>query len=208
MKCDPKYIEYMHNFLDEDLILDQEKELRTHLQHCSDCQKHFHELKKTIALVQSTSHIHSPFDFTAKVMQRLPQEKKVVKVKRWLKIHPLLTAAAVFFILMLGSITTMWNEDQQLAVSKQSNLLIEENTVIVPEGTIVDGDLVVRNGDIKIEGEVRGDLTLINGDKYLASAGAVTGEIHEIDQMFEWIWYHLKKGIKETVSFFNTSESK
>ncbi len=208
MKCDPKYIEYMHNYLDEDLTSEQEKELRIHLQQCSDCQKHFHEIKKAIALVQSTSHIQAPVDFTAKVMQRLPQEKKAVQVKRWFKVHPLLTAAAVFFILMFGSIATMWSEDQQLAVSTQSNLRIEENTVIVPEGTIVEGDLVVRNGDIKIEGEVRGDLTLINGNKYLASAGNVTGEIYEIDQIFEWVWYHMKKSVKETLTLLNNSDDR
>jgi anti-sigma factor RsiW len=205
MKCDQKYIEYMHDYLDEDLTFEHEKELREHLSQCSECQQHFHELKKAIALVQSTSHIQAPFDFTVKVMQKLPQEKKVVQVKRWLRVHPLFTAAAVFFVLMYGSLLTMWSEDQELAVSKQPNLRIEGNTVIVPEGTTIQGDLVVKNGDLKITGEVRGNVTIINGERYLASAGSVTGEINEIDQMFEWIWYHIKKGVKESLSLFDSS---
>jgi anti-sigma factor RsiW len=205
MKCDQKFIEYMHDYLDEDLASEHEKELREHLIQCSECQQHFHELKKAIALVQSTSHMQAPLDFTASVMQNLPQEKKLVQVKRWLRVHPLFTAAAVFFVLMFGSLFTMWSEDQELAVSKQPNLRIEKNTVIVPEGTIIQGDLVVKNGNVQIEGEVRGNVTVINGERYLASAGSVTGEINEIDQMFEWIWYHIKKGMKESLSLFDSS---
>jgi anti-sigma factor RsiW len=203
MKCDTRFIEYMHDYLDGDLTTEHEKVLRDHLLHCSECQQHFHELKKTIALVQSTSHIQAPEDFTAKVMQRLPEEKKMVRVKRWMKVHPLITAAAVFFVLMFGSIFSVWNEDQDLEVSKQPNIRVEGHTVIVPEGEIVEGDLIVRNGDIKIEGEVKGNVTVINGNQYLASAGNVTGEIEEIDQMFEWILYQIKKGVKETTEFFN-----
>jgi anti-sigma factor RsiW len=205
MNCNSKYVEYMHDYLDEDLSKDHEKELREHLTDCQDCQQHFHELKKTLALVQSTSHIQAPSSFTEKLMDRLPQEKKMVKVKRWLKVHPLFTAAAVFSFLMLGSLFTMWSGDQELVVSKHPNLRIEENTVIVPKGTVIDGDLVVKNGDVKIEGEIRGNVTVINGDQYLASAGTVTGKVEEIDQMFEWIWHHIKKGVKETVSVFSSS---
>lgn len=208
MKCEPKYIEYMHDYLDEDLIAEHERELRDHLVQCSDCQQHFHELKKTIALVQSTSHIQAPSDFTAKVMQSLPQEKKIVQVKRWMRIHPLVTAAAVFVVLMFGGMYQMWNEDHELAVSKQPNIRIEDNTVIVPEGKVVEGDLLVRNGDIRIEGEVQGNVTVINGKQYLASAGNVTGEIKEIDQMFEWMWFHIKQGMKDTTEFFKGSSDK
>jgi anti-sigma factor RsiW len=198
----------MHDYLDEDITTDNEIELRDHLYHCSECQKHFHELKKAIALVQSTSHIHAPTDFTSKVMAKLPQEKKTVRVKRWMSVHPLVTAAAVFFVLMTGSIFSNWTEDQKLAVSKQENIRIEDNTVIVPAGKIVEGDLVVRNGDLKIEGEVRGNVTVINGSQYLASAGSVSGDIEEIDQMFEWMWFHIKQGVKDALSFIDRSKEK
>lgn len=73
---------------------------------------------------------------------------------------------------------------------------MENDTVIVPEGEVVEGDLVVKNGDLRIEGQVDGNVTIINGDKYMASAGNVTGDIDEIDEVFEWIWYKMKEGGK------------
>ena len=51
---------------------------------------------------------------------------------------------------------------------------------------------MLKNGDIKVEGKVNGNITVINGDNYLAGAGEVTGNIEEIDQLFEWIWFHTK----------------
>lgn len=196
MNCSQTYVELMHKFLDEDINAQEEKQLRNHLNECQECQSHFQELKKAIAFVQSTTHIQAPLKFTENVMAKLPKEKPTVAYSRWFKDHPMLTAAAVFIILMMGSVFSTWNSNTQLSVSKQSNLEIDGQTVIVPKGEVVEGDVIVRNGDLKIEGEVRGDVTVINGDQYLASAGRVTGEIEEIDEFFGWLWYNTK-------SFFN-----
>ena len=51
--------------------------------------------------------------------------------------------------------------------------------MIIPEGEVVKGDVTVRNGKLIIEGEVDGNVTVINGEKYMASAGKVTGDIEE-----------------------------
>jgi cytoskeletal protein CcmA (bactofilin family) len=79
--------------------------------------------------------------------------------------------------------------------------------VVVPQGKVVEGDVVVKNGNLRVEGEVNGNVTVINGtvingEKYLASAGQVTGEIEEINQVFEWIWFTMKDGFKEVVGVF------
>lgn len=192
MKCSQTYVELMHKFLDQEIATEEEKQLRRHLQECTSCHSHFQELKKAIALVQSTTHIQAPLNFTANVMARLPKEKTTVTYGRWFKDHPMLVAAAVFVILMTGSVFSTWSSNNQLSVSKQSNLQVQGHTVIVPEGEVVEGNVIVRNGDLKIEGEVKGDVVVINGDKYLASAGNVTGNIEEIDQFYGWMWYNIK----------------
>jgi anti-sigma factor RsiW len=201
--CPEQIIELMHEYLDDEITPDQERILREHLQSCKECETIFNELKKTIAFVKSISHMQVPDDFTANVLSRLPKEKRKIWMQRWLKNHPMLAAASLFFILMMGSVFSTWNQDREFSVSKQKNLVVKNNTVIVPEGETVKGDVIVRNGKLQIEGEVQGDVTVINGEKYLASAGHVTGQIEEVNEVFDWIWYHIKKTTQDVVQIFD-----
>ncbi len=193
----------MHDYLDEEIEPEQEATLMEHLKSCDDCRKHFHELEKSIALVKSISHVQAPDDFTQKVMMNLPREKKKVSMGRWFSRHPVLTAASVFIIFMSASFFSMWNGEDNFSVTKNPKLVIENNTAIVPEGETIEGDIVVKNGNIRIEGKVDGDVTVINGEivngeKYMASVGQVTGDIEEINEVFEWLWYQMKKIIKSS----------
>ena len=200
--CPEQIIELMHEYLDEEITPEHERTLREHLQSCKDCEAIFNELKKTIAFVKSVSYMQAPDDFTANVLARLPKEKRKIWMQRWVKNHPMLAAASLFLILMMGSLFSTWNEDREFSVTKQKNLVVQNNTVIVPKGETVKGDVIVRNGKLKIEGEVQGDVTVINGEKYLASAGHVTGQIDEVNEVFDWIWYHIKKTTHDVVQIF------
>ncbi|SMQ60453.1 Transmembrane transcriptional regulator (anti-sigma factor RsiW) [Bacillus sp. OV166] len=200
--CPEQIIELMHEYLDEEITPDQERILREHLQNCKECEAIFNELNKTIAFVKSVSHMQVPDDFTANVLSRLPKEKRKIWMQRWLKNHPMLAAASLFLILMMGSVFSTWNQEREFSVSKQKNLVVKNNTVIVPKGETVKGDVIVRNGTLEIEGEVQGDVTVINGEKYLASAGHVTGQIEEVNEVFDWIWYHIKRTAQDVVQIF------
>ena len=202
MKCSEEIVELMHEYLDAELDPKDEATLREHLQSCKDCELLFNELKRTVALVIGTSRMEAPENFTENVMSRLPKEKKNVGAQRWLRNHPFLAAASLFLVLMLGSLFSTWNQERELSVSKQENLVIQNNTVIVPEGEVVEGDVVVRNGNLKIEGEVKGNVTIINGERYLASAGHVTGQIEEVNAIFDWIWFQMKKGATDVINLF------
>jgi len=206
MNCSTNMIIYMHEYLDEEIEETHLKELQEHLNQCEACATHFHELKKTIALVQSTSHIQAPANFTENVLARLPKEQKQARLKRWLRHHPVLAAASLFFIFMASSLFSNWNQDHQFSVSKKPNIIVENNTAIVPKGEVVKGDIIVRNGDIKIEGQVEGNVTVINGKNYMASASQVTGEIKEIDEVFEWMWYHIKNPVNEFINMFKDTD--
>lgn len=201
--CPEQIIELMHEYLDEEIDPADEVVLREHLQGCKECEILFNELEKSIAFVKSLSHMQAPADFTANVLARLPKEKKQVLMGRWLKNHPILSAASLFIVLMTGSLLSTWNQEREFSVSKQENLVVKNNTVIVPEGEVVKGDVIVRNGTLRIEGEIQGDATVINGEKYLASAGHVTGEIEEVNEVFDWIWYHMKKTTKDVIHVFD-----
>ncbi|AXI07687.1 anti-sigma factor [Oceanobacillus zhaokaii] len=202
MNAHSESIALMHKYLDGDLNKAEEQQLKGHLEGCEDCQAHLRDLKRTIALLQSSEHIEAPPSFAEKVMNNLPKEKKRMKYKRWVKSHPIIVAAAVFFIFMLGGMFTDWNQDSQLVVSKQENLIIQGDTVIVPEGVVVEGDLLVKNGNLVIEGVIDGDVTIVNGELVesksldgeglMASVGEINGELKTVNRMFEWLWYQIK----------------
>jgi anti-sigma factor RsiW len=206
LKCPNEIIELMHAFLDGEIESEQEQHLREHLHTCKECEVLFSEFNKAIAFVRSSAHVQVSDDFTNKIMERLPKEKKRARMGRLLQRHPFLVAASVFFVLMMTSLISSWNQDHQFAVSEQKNLIVKNHTVIVPKGEVVKGDVLVQNGKLRIEGEVKGNVTVINGEQYTASAGRVTGDIKEVNQIFDWIWYHLKKTSKDIFHLFNGNE--
>lgn len=181
----------MHEYLDGDISRDHEHELKKHLQTCEPCRHHMHELSDTIAFVKSAAIITAPPHLENQIMSNLPKRTNTISVQKWFRRHPVLVAAAVFCILMSAALVSSFTSDTQFSVSNQGNVIVEGKTVIVPAGQTVKGDIIVRNGDIRVDGEVDGNVTVING-KYMASTSVVTGEIDEINQAFEWLWFKMK----------------
>ena len=70
----------------------------------------------------------------------------------------------------------------------------------MPEGATVDGDLVVENGEAVVNGEIRGNLTVIDGSVNMASTAKVIGEAREINQALDWIWYKLRSTVIDLAS--------
>lgn len=205
MECHD-HIKLMHDYLDRDLTMENESILRNHLERCEQCQRHFHELSRTITLIQSTEQVKAPVNFTEKVMNKLPKEKKHMKYKRWFKSHPILTAAAMLFLFFMGSLFSSWTENSELVVSKQEDIIIEGDTVIVPEHVTVMGDLFVKNGDLKIKGTVDGNVTLVNGNLIYENGIAssfenINGDLKQIDQVFKWMWYEVTKFLEGVFDF-------
>ncbi|MFJ8063646.1 zf-HC2 domain-containing protein [Psychrobacillus sp. NPDC096426] len=206
--CPERIVHYMHEYLDGEISREHELELKSHLQSCVGCQAHMHELSDVVAFVKGAAHVEAPTNFSQAVMARLPKEKSHAGVSRWLRRHPILTAAALFLLFMSSALFSNFNEQQQFSFTKQENVVVEGETVIIPEGQVVKGDLVVRNGDVRIDGELDGNLTIINGSKYMASTAVITGKTEEINEVFDWLWFHIKGGAKEVVLFFEKEETK
>lgn len=194
----------MHAYLDGDIRHDDEQLLIKHLAECPSCQKLMDDLTDALEFIEQAEPIQAPVGFVDQVMARLPSEKsKQAGIPKWFRRHPLLAAVAIFFILMSASVFSGYGNDQQFSVTQQPNLIVEGETVIVPKGEIVKGDIIVKNGELRIEGEVDGNVTVIRGSKYMASTAVITGTSEEVDQAFDWLWYKIKKTVKDV---FNTSE--
>lgn len=205
--CPEHFVHLMHEYLDGEISREHELELKSHLQTCKECQAHMHELSDVVAFVKGAARVEEPTNFTNSVMARLPKEKSHAGVSRWFRHHPIITAAALFILFMSSALFSNFNEEQQFSFTKQENVVVEGETVIIPEGQVVKGDLVVRNGDVRIDGELDGNLTIINGSKYMASTAVITGKTEEIDKVFDWLWFKIKDSTKEVVSFFESTDS-
>ncbi|WP_096186316.1 anti-sigma factor family protein [Evansella halocellulosilytica] len=206
MACKKEKQEQIHKYLDEEMTLLEKKQFESHIVKCKECEKSLRELRKTVAIIQSASHIEAPTGFTANVMNQLPKQSKSDKWKTWMRRHPIVLTAAVFFLVFVVSISSIWNDGpKEISVQGDGHFIVDEDrgVVIIPEGETINGNLVVRNGDIEINGRVQGDITVINGERYMASAGQVAGDIQEINRMFDWMWFQTKSFFSEVIGFVN-----
>lgn len=197
MACSKEMSELLHRVFDGDASEGERHELKEHVNTCSSCRIHYQELRETVGLLSGLGEEEVPSYFTEKVISRLPDRKKTSPATHWFKSHPFMVAAACFLIMMAGYIMSLWHQNSFQADVQgkgQENLVYaENNTVIVPKGKTIKGDLIIKDGNVKIEGKVDGDVVLINSDSLLASAGHVSGKIEEVDQILGWIWYHIKQ---------------
>lgn len=100
---------------------------------------------------------------------------------------------------MLFSAWNFWNQNNEMVV-KGNNLdqiVIEGNTVIVPEGKSIAGDLTIENGTAQVYGDVNGNLTVIDGQLYQASTAHISGQVKSIDQALDWFWYKITNMVNE-----------
>ncbi|WP_027416728.1 zf-HC2 domain-containing protein [Aneurinibacillus terranovensis] len=195
----------LHDYLDRELGPGEEDRLREHLVSCTACKQHLHELKKSIALMRGLSYLKAPEGFTDHVMLRVPKRKKKLSWRDQMKNHPFLVAASLFIILMASSMMSSWVHGQgkfELSAPWTQHLKIDEphHLVIVPAGQIVQGDIVVRNGQIKVNGDVNGNVVAIDGKVLQASTAHISGEVEEINKVLEWMWYNIKSVANYLVS--------
>ena len=198
--CPEKIVDSMHAYLDGEIDVEEELVLMEHLKECSACNELMTSMSEAITFVENAALIQAPMGFVDGVMKRLPKEKSQAGFQRFLRRHPLFAAAAMFLLLMSVSVFSSFGNNDQFSVTKQPNLVVEGETVLVPENETVKGDILVKNGNLRVEGEVDGDITVINGSKYMASTAVVTGNIEEIDQAFDWLWYKIKQTGKDIFS--------
>ncbi|MDP5277167.1 zf-HC2 domain-containing protein [Chengkuizengella axinellae] len=192
MNCKQVY-PLLHEYLDGDLAGVKLHQVSHHLDTCSKCKENLVQLEKTEALTRSLPKSPVPEDLTDKIMDVIPMKKKS-RWMSWAKRYPAMAAAAVFVIIMGGSLFALNEPESNLIVSGSGMeyVVIKDNQVIVPEGQTVHGDLIVENGEIVVKGTVNGDLTLIDGEiNLLASAEKIAGEVTHIDQTLDWIWYKI-----------------
>ncbi|MFC3771217.1 zf-HC2 domain-containing protein [Paenibacillus sp. GCM10012303] len=187
----------MHDHLDGNLNGPEAAELKKHLGTCPGCRERYAKLDKAGALVSSLKPVPPPSHLTtAFIMQGLPAPAKRIVWMKWVRRHPAASVAAIFFVVMLGSFLSMWNQNTELVVhGDMEQLVIRGHTVVVPEGKTVQGNLIIENGQVEVNGKINGNLTVIDGNYALASTAQISGDITSVNQAAEWIWYKVNQMI-------------
>lgn len=188
-------IPLMHEYLDGDLTGAEAAKLKEHFLACRGCREMFEQFEKTEALVRSLTPAPVPDDLTAKIMSGIPTPRRRSVWLRWVRRHPAVSVAVVFFAVMLGSFASLWNQDAELVVkgSDLDQVQIHGDTVTVPKGRTVHGNLMVQRGKVQVDGEVTGNLTVIDGSVNMASTAHIAGQIKRVDQTLDYVWYKLNE---------------
>ena len=184
--------EYIHEYLDGMLDADREAQLGRHLAECSSCSDRLKALEKTEALVAGLRPIPCPEGMTERILQRIPEPRRPKGWVRWMRRHPGLSVAVVFVLIMAGSMLAQWNQGSMLVVKGNDldGINISGNEVTVPAGVTVDGDLLVENGTLRVEGIVHGNVVVIDGSLQ-ASTANISGKITKVNQAIDWVWYKI-----------------
>lgn len=208
MACSREKQKLVNQYIDEELTLKEAKLFEEHVSNCSSCAKQVKELKRTVAIIQSASHFEAPQSLTESVMNRLPKQPKAKKWQHWMRKHPMVITAATFFLVFLFSLSAAVGGEEEIVVQGEGHFIINETErmVIIPEGSSIAGDLLIRNGDIEINGEVEGDVTVINGEHLQASTAQISGDVEEINASFEWLWYETKSFVSKVIPWNDEKE--
>ncbi|QHW32713.1 anti-sigma factor [Paenibacillus rhizovicinus] len=195
----------MHDYLDDELPHDDIAGLKAHLDSCPACRTRMEQLEQTEALTHRMMDTHfvvtaeQSSQLTQRIMSSLPVKRRRTGsgFSRWVRNHPAVSVAAVFVLVMFSSFLAMWQQDSQLAVRGPdlAEVVIKGDTVTVPAGAHINGDLTVENGKANVLGEVDGDVTVISGSLYEASTAHISGEVKQIDQALDWFWYKVTTSI-------------
>lgn len=186
---------WIHEYLDGDLERAYALELKQHLISCSDCNQVFKQLENIEALVMHLPKRPTPDGLKDRIMLSLPKPLKRTSWLKWARRHPSITVASLFIMVMLASFASLWDQDMQMVV-KGSNLdqvVIRGDTVYIPSGHTVEGNLMVKRGKIQVDGQVNGNLVVIDGSYNLASTAKISGQVKQVDQAIGWLWFEVKE---------------
>ncbi len=196
MKCQ-EAIPKIHEYLDGDLQGGALVELNEHIALCPDCSSRLAQLEKADALMHYLPKGKVPGDLTERIMKVIPAipQKKQRPWQMWVKRHPAVSVASVFVIVMMSSFLSLWYQDAELSVQGADidKVVIEGDLVLVPEGQTLEGDLLVENGKVQVDGKVNGNITVIDGSVSLASTAYISGKVTKVNQALDWIWYKINE---------------
>jgi anti-sigma factor RsiW len=187
---------YIHELMDGELdpVSTTTRELRQHLRDCRHCGQVWAAYERAEAMVRSLRPAKAPDGLKERILASLPPQRRH-SLLRWVRRHPAIAVAAMFVVVMVASLVSMWHQDDTLVVKVDDHeqVVINGREVIVPAGKTVHGNLTVENGNLRVDGAVEGDLVVIDGNVLQASTAQISGEVVTVNQMIDWVWYKVNR---------------
>lgn len=196
MACTHGYQEKIHQYIDQEMSYNEKLTFKNHLMNCENCLLHFRELNNVEKQLKNAPAISQPSTFKQDIINRLPKESKPKKFAKTIKEHPLITACAVFLVMLMTSAFIEFQSDQNVYVSNYEGIQVEGNRVIVPKGKVIHGDLTIENAIVEIQGHVNGNLTLVNSELAQTNSN-ISGEIVQVNRFFKWASMRLSREVTE-----------
>jgi anti-sigma factor RsiW len=187
----------VHDYLDGELEGPQLTELKQHLLACPACREDLDGLEHAEACIRVMPQTAPSEGLARRIMSALPSPSRRTQFKRWIKRHPAASVAVVFIMVMMSSFLTLMDKEDDLMVkgADLEDVIIQGDTVIVPEGRIVNGNLLIEHGKLQVYGSVQGNLTVVDGSIYQASTASIAGQVTSVNQTVDYFWFKVKEFI-------------
>lgn len=152
-------------YIDGVIMVGEYRIFRTHLRECDQCRESWMALERTVRQLKMLDNVKPSDSFMPKLMAALPASSRRVMPRKW-KHWAIEAAAAVIIITLIGLGSSYSGYTAMVTVDTERG---EEKTVparevtVLPENSVVEGDLTVVNGDVFIAGKVMGDVVSVDG---------------------------------------------
>lgn len=149
-------------YLDGDITVAEYRQLRDHLNECLRCRDDWHGLERTVRQVESLERMHVSDQFMPALLSQLPIRRKMPRAwKRW----TVEAAAAVVILTVVGfgSASSGYTAMVTMPGPTGPRTVTSTQVTMLPENSVLEGNLTVVHGDVYIAGRVNGNVTAVEG---------------------------------------------
>lgn len=173
------------------------RSLQYHLEGCKDCRSYLNDSLQLEETLRNLPSLSAPENFTSDLLAKLPKQRRKTVPSEYLSPRIRALGATAALAVLLGSPLYMLVESPRPTVKStdlNAQFYIVENTVFLPEGAVVRGDITVYNAKLLLAGRVEGTILLMSSDLTTESTGCITGTV----QSGTWSWFErLKFGLDQ-----------
>lgn len=148
-------------YLDHEITVADYRRLREHLSGCPRCREDWDALERSLQQVHALPQVHVSDEFMPSLLAKLPAGTRTRRPwRRW--VLEVAAAAAVVLIIGAGS-SSRYAAMVSVPGSRGPKTVTAREVTVLPQNTVLSGDLTVVNGDVYVAGKVAGNIKCVGG---------------------------------------------